>query len=312
MTNRKKIKSTTETTILTKSRRRCALCFGLEGDYSEKLGQIAHLDKDRSNDKLDNLGYLCFDHHSKYDSTSSQHKNYTITEVKTYREQLYSEMSKGTFENQKLVINDPSKPYSLAFDGVTSCFEYELKKDIDLTNLLIEAEFRISNQLYAGVLFCLIGTNRNYIYLFHYSAKHPLKPNYLEFKYRFQNEQPEVLFALSIDYSKWTTLFLSFEKDRISIATKEFEMLQTNSIENFKLKKINLGGTFWDIFPQNLESLRPSFLTSNFHFFKLIKNQELIENIEFSFGNEYLERTLYDKNHLFINAPSFEKIKTDG
>lgn len=49
--------------VLVKSRRRCCLCFALKGDHSEKKGQIAHLDNNRTNDKIDNLVYLCFDHH---------------------------------------------------------------------------------------------------------------------------------------------------------------------------------------------------------------------------------------------------------
>jgi hypothetical protein len=41
---RKKIPTDNETAVLVKSARRCPLCFCLEGDLEEKLGQIAHLD----------------------------------------------------------------------------------------------------------------------------------------------------------------------------------------------------------------------------------------------------------------------------
>ena len=34
-----------ELRVLTRSRRRCALCFYLRGDLAEKHGQIAHLDE---------------------------------------------------------------------------------------------------------------------------------------------------------------------------------------------------------------------------------------------------------------------------
>lgn len=72
-----------------RSRRRCCLCFGLNRDMAEKRGQIAHLDRDPSNDSLDNLAYLCFDHHDQYDSHTSQGKGLTMGEVKQYRQRLY-------------------------------------------------------------------------------------------------------------------------------------------------------------------------------------------------------------------------------
>jgi hypothetical protein len=67
----------------------------LKGDTQEKKGQIAHLDHRRSNALQDNLAWLCFDHHSEYDSTTSQHKNYTIGEVKEARRALYKWVEKG-------------------------------------------------------------------------------------------------------------------------------------------------------------------------------------------------------------------------
>ena len=86
---RKRTPSPTELSILDKSRRRCALCFQLIGDLSEKHGQIAHLDGDPANVTEDNLAWLCLEHHSTYDSTTSQHKNYTMMEVKSARTRLY-------------------------------------------------------------------------------------------------------------------------------------------------------------------------------------------------------------------------------
>ncbi|MGA2769567.1 MAG: hypothetical protein ABSG26_02000 [Bryobacteraceae bacterium] len=78
-----------EKIVLTKSRRRCALCFHLDGDTRQKKGQIAHLDHRRAYGIEDNLAWLCLDHHSEYDSVTSQHKNYTIAEVKDARQALY-------------------------------------------------------------------------------------------------------------------------------------------------------------------------------------------------------------------------------
>jgi len=77
------------TKIFLKSKRRCALCFGLNSDLGEKDGQIAHLDRKSSNNTPDNLAYLCLPHHDKYDSKPSQTRRLTATEVKHYRAALY-------------------------------------------------------------------------------------------------------------------------------------------------------------------------------------------------------------------------------
>jgi len=78
-----------EARVLTRSARRCCLCFFLKRDFTEKEGQIAHLDQNPANGVEDNLAFLCLRHHSLYDSRTSQHKNYTILEVKSARKELY-------------------------------------------------------------------------------------------------------------------------------------------------------------------------------------------------------------------------------
>jgi hypothetical protein len=54
-----------------------------------KKGQIAHVDQDRSNNKEENLAFLCLEHHDEYDTKPSQSKNLTEREVKHYRDLLY-------------------------------------------------------------------------------------------------------------------------------------------------------------------------------------------------------------------------------
>ena len=70
-------------------RNRCAICAIMDGDFSEKQGQIAHIDHNHAN-SLDygNLVWLCLAHHDKYDSTTSQSKNYRPLEVLMYKKQL--------------------------------------------------------------------------------------------------------------------------------------------------------------------------------------------------------------------------------
>ena len=78
-----------EQRVFSQSRRRCAICFHLHLDTGVKKGQIAHLDRRRSNNLEDNLAFLCLEHHSEYDSVTSQHKNYTIAERKSARLELH-------------------------------------------------------------------------------------------------------------------------------------------------------------------------------------------------------------------------------
>jgi hypothetical protein len=92
---RKRTPTEIELAVLDQSRRRCTLCFHLEGDMREKHGQIAHLDQDPSNFAEDNLSFMCLAHHSLYDSKTSQHKNYTMSEVKAARDRLYTLIESG-------------------------------------------------------------------------------------------------------------------------------------------------------------------------------------------------------------------------
>lgn len=50
---------------------------------------------------MDNLCFLCLNHHNQYDSETSVSKNYTIKEIKTYRDSLYSQIGTGALFNTK-------------------------------------------------------------------------------------------------------------------------------------------------------------------------------------------------------------------
>lgn len=87
---RKKTQLAVETEILFASRRRCALCFGLNADHGTKPGQIAHVDRNPANSAAANLAWLCLSHHDEYDTRRSQSKGFTPEELKRYREELYT------------------------------------------------------------------------------------------------------------------------------------------------------------------------------------------------------------------------------
>ena len=106
--SRPKISTKTETEVLLRSRRRCAICFGLERDDSVKSGQIAHLDRNRSNNKIENLVFLCLDHHDQYDSRPSQSKGFRKAEVQCYRAELEEALRASRSAPIKLQNDDPS------------------------------------------------------------------------------------------------------------------------------------------------------------------------------------------------------------
>ena len=95
MGNRKPILQQTEMLLLVASARRCALCFGFDGDLSRKKGQVAHIDQDSSNPDEANLVYLCFEHHDEYDSSTSQSKGITQAELREYKKLLLVAIAAG-------------------------------------------------------------------------------------------------------------------------------------------------------------------------------------------------------------------------
>lgn len=80
---------TPEAEVLIKSGRRCCICFGLHSDLECKRGQIAHLDRNHQNNNVENMAFLCLQHHDEYDTRTSQSKGWTIKEAKRYRSMLY-------------------------------------------------------------------------------------------------------------------------------------------------------------------------------------------------------------------------------
>jgi hypothetical protein len=104
---RKQIPPTIQDAVVSSSRRRCCICFGLQRDDSEKThGQIAHLDRNPDNNDFDNLAWLCLDHHAQYDTTSRQAKGLRIGEVKKYRAELYARFARWSQEvNSEHLLN---------------------------------------------------------------------------------------------------------------------------------------------------------------------------------------------------------------
>lgn len=94
MRKRKSVAKDVETRLLVESRRRCCLCFSLEGDLGPKKIQIAHISRDPGDSEYENLVVLCLAHHDEYDSATSQSKGFTADEVQYWKRSLVEEMSK--------------------------------------------------------------------------------------------------------------------------------------------------------------------------------------------------------------------------
>ena len=166
MTTRKKPIQLTETDVMTRSRRRCCICFGLSRDVGVKRGQIAHLDGDRSNSAAENLAFLCFDHHDQYDSRTSQSKNFTISEVKKYREELHEHLlpiiEAGTVKQPQVDTTPTEIPVNAGFNEQQRQELREIVLEIfadtagPLRNLSSLAhKLRISKSTVEGLLFQL-------------------------------------------------------------------------------------------------------------------------------------------------------------
>ena len=93
--NRQRVRphASVQTDLLVLSKRRCCLCFYVDNLRIERPGQIAHLDGDRTNSTLENLVWLCLEHHDRYDSTTRQSKNFQPGEVRRYRDMLHRDGS---------------------------------------------------------------------------------------------------------------------------------------------------------------------------------------------------------------------------
>ncbi|MBU1207673.1 MAG: hypothetical protein KKH04_12195 [Proteobacteria bacterium] len=95
MAKRRKVPAEIEEAVLTKSARRCVLCFGLSNDRSQKRGQIAHIDGNAENSQETNLAFLCLEHHDWYDSRSSQSRGITPAELREYQARLHTWVAGG-------------------------------------------------------------------------------------------------------------------------------------------------------------------------------------------------------------------------
>jgi len=109
-----------EKDVLTASRRRCCLCVFLSDRHDQRRGQIAHLNRDPSDTRFENLVYLCLEHHDEYDSRPSQSKGFSPDEVREYRDRLYKK--NGIVTEEYVAIEESRAPAIVPLPNIS---EYE-------------------------------------------------------------------------------------------------------------------------------------------------------------------------------------------
>ncbi len=139
--SRKAIPEKVERSVLIKSRRRCAFCYFFENDTKRVEGQIAHIDRDKSNHNESNLVFLCLLHHNEYDTRPSQTKRYQPEEAKTAKVSLESYIKTGF-------------PQEIGFEEITSM---ETKNETKGVSVEV---FRLRHPIYAALQDFLISILR--------------------------------------------------------------------------------------------------------------------------------------------------------
>lgn len=105
-----------EDAVLIKCRRRCCLCVYFNGDHRRRNGQLAHMNKDRSSPREEDLVFLCTDiHHNEFDSVTRQCKNVTQGELRHYKAKLEDAVANGELGLQEAC---PGEPVGLRFAAI--------------------------------------------------------------------------------------------------------------------------------------------------------------------------------------------------
>jgi hypothetical protein len=109
MVKRRPIPKDIQDELLFRSGRRCCVCFHETRDFAVKnYGQIAHLNRNITDNRLDNLAYLCPEHYTEYDAHTSHSDPLTIRQVKEYRTALHDEVDRVRRKDTwPLTLNPP-------------------------------------------------------------------------------------------------------------------------------------------------------------------------------------------------------------
>lgn len=160
---RKRVQRDVEARVLIRCRRCCCLCAFWQKDFDQKDGQIAHIDRKRSNANEDNLAYLCLPHHNQYDAKQRQGKNILPEEIRRARDELHRKLNldRAALFDIKLTLRRDFKSFSVVEQQkFISYVKHVLAKNGDITvsqicpgsvNLTIELDARETECLFTAV-----------------------------------------------------------------------------------------------------------------------------------------------------------------
>lgn len=115
------------------------MCYGLRGILEPRDGQIAHLDRDRSNPSIDNLAYLCLECHKTYDTKNNRVLSFTAAEMRQYRTVLHRALRHNQVEWTITVRADRSQ-YEAVKKGIADAHAIlrQCAPDVSLSETAIE------------------------------------------------------------------------------------------------------------------------------------------------------------------------------
>lgn len=99
--SRKRIPDEVQADVIFKSNRECVVC-----DNHKRGDQIHHIDGDKSNNKFENLAFLCFDCHHEASLTGGLKKKLSAKTIIKFRDHKYQVIAKER-ENSLKLFNSP-------------------------------------------------------------------------------------------------------------------------------------------------------------------------------------------------------------
>ena len=99
--SRKKIPDDVQADVIFKSKRECVVC-----ENHKRGDHIHHIDGDNSNNKFENLAFLCFDCHNEASLTGSLRKKLTPKTIIKFRDHKYQVIA-AERENSLRIFNSP-------------------------------------------------------------------------------------------------------------------------------------------------------------------------------------------------------------
>lgn len=252
-----------------------------------------------NNNSIDNLAWLCFRHHSIYDSNTSQHKNYKISEVKYYRNQLHEFLSTNpNIDLSKSPISKLNKPYVLLFDGVNDYAVYEGKELQDLTEFIVEGEFRIGNTTQGGSIIAINDEFNNSIAYLRYNSiddeKYPgeailiiEEPN--SFRHNVRT-------GCLVSNLEWINFRIIYKDNTWTVSIND-QRVFCNDVLKANIRSVQIGSA------QGVGNYGKQFLSCYFTKFSLydISHEKLLFNFIFEFGKEYFRSLPKSESLKFVN-----------